>query len=99
MGQCRFAESEKETLGANLSIVIELFTDTLPPLVQSTRGAYWDSVRDSRKELPGSDENLLAGPNWFIHGRLSTLIRVQKFLGGDILNLFSDADRNTYVTR
>jgi hypothetical protein len=99
MGQCWFTKEERETLGANLTITIELFANALPPLVQSTREGFWDSYRESLKELSDPEANFLAGPNWFIHGKLSTLIRVQKILGGDILNLFSDTDRSIYITR
>jgi hypothetical protein len=83
----------------NVNITIELFANAIPPLVQSTREGFWDSYRESLKELSDPESDFLAGPNWFIHGKLSTLIRAQKILGGDILNLFSDSDRQIYITR
>ena len=99
IGQCWFTQEERITLGTNLHITIELFANALPPLVQTTREGYWDSYSSSIKGLPDSNREILAGPNWFIHGKLSALIKAQKILGGDILNFFNDTDKQIYISR
>ena len=99
IGNCWFTQEERETLGTNVDITIELFANAIPPLVQATREGYWDSYSNSIKGLTDANAEILVGPNWFIHGKLSALIRVQKILGGDILNFFNETDRQIYISR
>ena len=42
---------------------------------------------------------LLAGQNWHIGGEEVFLLQVQTLLGGDILDLFNDAQEEIFVNR
>ena len=96
-GGCWFSEGkieDKEALGYNIDIKVERSAEG--EFANAVRRLYWDSMRDA-KAASGIKENwFLVGPNWIISGYQSAYIKVQEILGGDILNLFSDTDRELF---
>jgi hypothetical protein len=102
-GGCYFqTDKDKDTYAIGVNLTVELMVGqygVADEQVRAAREAYWNTVRESSASLGQTEFLLLAGPNWYIHGNRLALTEAQKALGGDILDAFSEPDREVFINR
>ena len=96
-GGCLFTER-----GEGIKITVELVemqTPTGSVLGRAARRGAWKGMKEFAAMLMQEESLLLAGQNWYVGGEEVFLLQVQSLLGGDILDLFNDAQEEIFVNR
>ena len=96
-GGCLFPSSGK-SIGITIELV-DMQTPTGSELGRAARRGAWDGMKGVAVKLIQEESLLLAGENWYIGAEESVLIQAQSLVGGDILHLFNDAQRDIFVNR